>query len=211
MRTIKMLVATVSGSLSAVALLGGLLLTMHGVQASPPGKWEHRIVTWAKHSFLVRSKHLTNPLPATSENTAEGRQNFSHYCFVCHGLDGQNTGVPFADAMSPSVPSLATVEVQSYTDGQIYWVIKNGLWPSGMPASRGILTDEEIWSIVTYVRNLPRAGSLGDPPAFTGENCSADVEQVSPTGRSRETKGTPLTRTEQGSTTLRARTRRRID
>ena len=179
-----MLGAILAGSLSVVALLSGLLLSIHGVQASPSGKWEHRIVTRAKHSFLVRSKHLANPLPVTPENTAEGQRNFSHYCFVCHGLDGQNTGVPFADAMAPSVPSLASMEVQSYTDGQLYWVIKNGLWPSGMPASRGILTDEEIWSIVTYVRNLPRAGSLGEPPAFMGKACGAGVGQVSPTERS---------------------------
>jgi mono/diheme cytochrome c family protein len=188
MRTIKMIVGILAGSLAVFALLSGLMFSLHGVQASPPGKWEHRIVTWAKHSFLVGSKDLANPLPATPENTAEGQRNFSHYCFVCHGLDGQNTGVPFADAMSPSVPSLASMEVQTYTDGQLYWVIKNGLWPSGMPASRGILTDEETWSIVTYVRNLPRAGSLGEPPAFTGENCGAGVERVTPAERSREPK-----------------------
>jgi mono/diheme cytochrome c family protein len=180
MPTIKMLVAALVGSLSLVALSGGIVLSVHGVQARPPGKWETRIFSWAKHSFLVRSKHLTNPLPATPENTADGQQNFSHYCFVCHGLDGQNTGVPFADAMSPSVPSLASVEVQTYTDGQLHWVIKNGLWPSGMPASRGILTDDEIWSIVRYVRNLPRAGSLGEPPAYTGEDRGAGLEPVLP-------------------------------
>ena len=75
--------------------------------------------------------------------------------------------------MSPPVPSLASSEVQSYTDGQLYWVIRNGLWPSGMPASRGILTDEEMWSIVAYIRNLPAAGSLGEPAAYSGEDCAA--------------------------------------
>jgi mono/diheme cytochrome c family protein len=135
-------------------------------------------MTMAKHS-LVGGKDLKNPLPATPENTAEGQQDFSHYCFACHGLDGQNTGVPFADGMSPPVPPLASREIQKYTDGQLYWVIKNGLWPSGMPASRGILTDEEIWSIVIYIRNLPRAGSLGEPPAYSGEGCTPAVEQVS--------------------------------
>ena len=183
MQTIKNIVVILAGTAFVVVLLCGLLLSMHGVQASPPGKWEFRIMTRAKHSLLVGGKGLANPLPATSENAAEGQQNFSHYCFVCHGLDGQNTGVPFADATSPRVPSLASTEVQTYTDGQLYWVIKNGLWPSGMPASRGILTDEEIWSIVTYVRNLPRAGSLGEPPAFMGKACGAGMEQVSPTKR----------------------------
>ena len=188
MWTIKNLLAILAASVFVDVLLGGLLLSMHGVQASPPGKWEFRIMTRAKHSLLVGGKGLANPLPATSENAAEGQQNFSHYCFVCHGLDGQNTGVPFADAMSPPVPSLASRQVQTYTDGQIYWIIKNGLWTSGMPASRGILTDEEIWSIVTYLRNLPRAGSLGEPPAFTGENSGASVEQASPAAKSRERK-----------------------
>jgi mono/diheme cytochrome c family protein len=169
-----------AGSVFAAMVLAGILLALHGVQARPPGKWEARSIALAKHWILVGGKDLRNPLPRTAEIAAEGQQNFSHYCFACHGLDGQNTGVPFSDGMSPPVPSLASREVQSYSDGQLYWVIKNGLWPSGMPASRGVLTDEEMWSIVTYVRNLPRAGSLGEPPAYTGEGSSASANSTPP-------------------------------
>jgi len=64
--------------------------------------------------------------------------------------------------------------VQSYSDGQLFWVIKNGLWPTGMPRANGILNDDEIWSIVTYIRQLPPAGSLPDPPAYTDEPCDKD-------------------------------------
>jgi hypothetical protein len=71
--------------------------------------------------------------------------------------------------MAPPVPSLASENVQSYTDGQLKWVIDNGIFPSGMPASKGILTDEEIWSIVLYIRHLPAAGSLGEPAMYAGE------------------------------------------
>jgi S-disulfanyl-L-cysteine oxidoreductase SoxD len=177
---IQKLAAICAGTISAVVLFGGLLFGSHGVQVRPSGKWETHIMTLVKHRLLVGSKDLKNTLPQTHDNIAEGQQNFSHYCFACHGLDGQNTGVPFADSMSPPVPSLASSEVQNYTDGQIFWVIKNGLWPSGMPASRGILTDEEIWSIVTYVRNLPTAGSLGEPPAYSGEDCTAVTQRASP-------------------------------
>jgi mono/diheme cytochrome c family protein len=81
-------------------------------------------------------------------------------------MDGQNTGVPFADAMSPPVPSLSSSKIQSYTDGQLKWVIDYGIAPSGMPGSRGILSDDEIWSIVLFIRNLPPAGSLGDPALY---------------------------------------------
>jgi mono/diheme cytochrome c family protein len=59
--------------------------------------------------------------------------------------------------------------VQRYTDGQLKWIIENGISPSGMPASKGILSEDDIWTIVVYLRNLPPAGSLGEPRAYTGE------------------------------------------
>ena len=52
-------------------------------------------------------------------------------------------------------------------DGQLKWVIDNGIEPSGMPASKGILSDEEIWSTILFIRHLPPAGSLGDPPIYS--------------------------------------------
>jgi mono/diheme cytochrome c family protein len=59
--------------------------------------------------------------------------------------------------------------VQSYSDGQIHWVITNGIFPSGMPAAQGILTDDEIWDIVIYIRNLPPEGSLGEPQMYKAD------------------------------------------
>jgi mono/diheme cytochrome c family protein len=154
---------------AALALLWSSLGSLTGCKATPPGKWETRLITSAKHRLFVDNRKQNNPLPPTPENIAQGRETFSYYCIVCHGLDGQNTGVPFAGNMSPPVPSLASAAVQSYTDGQLKWIIGNGEWPSGMPASSGILSDEEIWSIVLYIRHLPPAGSLGEPPFYNGE------------------------------------------
>jgi mono/diheme cytochrome c family protein len=157
---------------TALALGPVLLLCLAGCKATKPGKWETKFVTAAKHRVFVGDKKEKNPLPPTPGNITAGRQTFSYYCVVCHGLDGQNTGVPFAERMSPPVPSLASANVQSYTDGQLKWVVENGQWPSGMPASRGILSDEEIWAIVLYIRHLPPAGSLGEPPVYSGDACS---------------------------------------
>lgn len=154
-------------AMTAIAL-GGLA----GCKATPPGKWETRFMTSAKHHLFVGDKKQSNPVPPTKENIAEGRQTFSYYCVVCHGLDGQNTGVPFAEKMSPPVPSLASTAVQSYSDGQLKWIIENGEWPSGMPSSRGILSDDEIWSIIVYLRHLPPRGSLGEPSAYSGDPCT---------------------------------------
>jgi mono/diheme cytochrome c family protein len=145
----------------------GLLVLLAGCKASSPSKMERGVMRWTKHTVSVRNKSERNPLPATSENIAGGKEAFSHYCVACHGMDGQNTGVPFADSMSPPVPSLKSSEIQSYTDGQLKWVIDNGIEPSGMPGSKGILSDEEIWSTVLFIRHLPPAGTLGDPPMYS--------------------------------------------
>jgi mono/diheme cytochrome c family protein len=119
-----------------------------------------------KHHIFVGNKSQANPIRPTPKSIADGKEAFSHYCAACHGLDGQNTGVPFADRMAPPVPSLAAANVQRYTDGQLKWVIDNGIWPTGMPGSRGILNDDEIWSIVIFIRHLPSAGTLGDPQMY---------------------------------------------
>jgi mono/diheme cytochrome c family protein len=149
-----------------VLTAAALTLTLANFKADPPGKVETAAMTWVKHSLLVHNESARNPMPSTSASVAEGKEAFSHYCGACHGLDGQNTGVPFAERMSPPVPSLASKDVQAYTDGQLKWIIDYGIWPSGMPGSKNILSDDEIWLIVLYIRHLPQAGSLGEPEMY---------------------------------------------
>jgi mono/diheme cytochrome c family protein len=143
-----------------------------GCQSRTPGPAETNAMTWLKRKILVGNKKATNPLPANPDTIREGQIAFSHYCFTCHGLDGQNTGVPFAETVAPPVPSLNSPQVQKYTDGQLKSVISNGIFPSGMPASKDILSEEEIWSIVIYLRNLPPKGSLGEPAAYSDQEVS---------------------------------------
>ena len=157
-------------SLSFTTLVALVTLTpcaLAGCKAKPSGKFESRMMWGIKHHLTVGDRKLKNPLPLNLETVEEGRQAFSHYCAACHGLDGQNTGVPFASRMSPAVPLLMSKDVQLYSDGQLKSVIDNGIWPSGMPGSKGILSDEEIWSIVNYIRHLPPQGSAGEPQMYT--------------------------------------------
>lgn len=143
------------------------LALLTGCKVSTPNRLEWRFVEAVKHHVTVGNKSEKNPMPFTRENLAAGKEAYGHYCVVCHGLDGQSTGVPFANQMSPPLPSLASPEVQSYTDGQLKWIIDNGISPSGMPASKGTLSDDEIWSIVIFLRHLPPAGSLGEPEVYS--------------------------------------------
>lgn len=143
--------------------------TLAGCQARTPGGVETSVMTWTKRTITVSGKKDASPLPGDADTIREGQIAFAHYCFTCHGLDGQNTGVPFAARMAPPVPPLNSPAVQAYTDGQLHSIITNGMFPSGMPASKGILSDEEIWSIVAYIRHLPPQGGLGEPSAYSDE------------------------------------------
>jgi hypothetical protein len=86
------------------------------------------------------------------------------------GKDTLATTAAFVMAwMAPPVPSLSSKEVQDYKDGQLKWIIENGIDPSGMPAWKGILTDEEMWTLVNFIRHLPSKGSLGIPAVYKEE------------------------------------------
>lgn len=150
-------------------MLGGLLLFAFGCRVSKPGAVEDEMAKAVKHGITVGGKHDKNPIAATDDAIADGREHFGHHCSICHGLDGEATGVPFADKMSPPVPSLSSKDVQDYADGQLKWIIENGINPSGMPAWKGILSDEETWKVVHYIRHLPPKGSLGIPEIYKEE------------------------------------------
>ena len=140
-----------------------LALTLVGCKAGRPGSLETSIAEEVKHTITIGGKDWKNPTAASQEVVQEGAHHFQHHCQVCHGLDGHRTGVPFADKMSPPVPDLASKGVQGYADGQLKWIIQNGIAPSGIPGWADILDEEAMWKIVRYLRHLPPRGSLGAP------------------------------------------------
>lgn len=171
-------------SASVMALL--CFLTFAGCKAGAPSKVEKSVMTEIKHEVTIQGKDDKNPVADTPEAAKEGGEHFQHHCQICHGLDGQNTGVPFADKMAPPVANLATKDVQDYTDGQLKWIIANGIGPSGMPGWKGILEEDEMWKIVRYIRHLPPKGSLGAPPIYKEE--AEEHEQMEHGGHGKESK-----------------------
>lgn len=157
--------------MKALTIMGALVLAgvVVGCKAGEPGKMESKVVTEVKHEMTVGGKDDKNPVPYSDDAVKEGGEHFQHHCGICHGLDGQNTGVPFAGKMSPPVADLSTKDVQDYADGQLKWIIQNGIGPSGMPGWQGILEDDEMWKIVHYIRHLPAKGSLGIPQIYKEE------------------------------------------
>jgi mono/diheme cytochrome c family protein len=146
-----------------------ILIGISGCGVSKPGSIESKVTKEIKSNVTIGGKDDKNSIPYSEDAVKEGGEHFQHHCQICHGLDGQSTGVPFADRMSPPVPDLATKDIQDYKDGQLKWIIQNGIAPSGMPAWKGILEDDEMWKIVHYIRHLPPKGSLGVPAIFQEE------------------------------------------
>jgi mono/diheme cytochrome c family protein len=153
----------------SILLLVATLLSSYACKVSKPGSIETNVMKEVKTRMSIGGKDDPNPVPDNQASIAEGRAHFGHHCQICHGLDGQNTGVPFAQQMSPPVADLASSEIQAYTDGQMHWILQNGIAPSGMPAWHGVLEDDEMWKIVRYIRHLPPKGSLGIPDIFREE------------------------------------------
>ena len=152
--------------LAALSLV--TLLALAGCRASAPGAMETMMATQAK-KVTIGGKDVKNPIPNTPASVAEGKAHFQHHCQICHGLDGHNTGVPFADKMSPEVADLGDKDVQEYSDGQLKWIMENGIRLTGMPGWKGVLEDEEMWNIVNFMRHLPAKGSEGVPAIFQEE------------------------------------------
>jgi mono/diheme cytochrome c family protein len=148
-----------------VAFVSCWVTLLSACRASGPSDAEAKMAAEAK-KVTIGGKDWQNPKPDSAEVIATGKQHFQHHCQICHGLDGHNTGVPFATKMSPPVPDLGDTDVQKYKDGQLKWIIENGIRYSGMPGWKDTLEDDEMWSMVRFLRHLPEKGSLGIPAVF---------------------------------------------
>jgi len=99
--------------------------------------------SWKKHiSQPDRAK--TNPFAGDANAIAAGSRLFADHCSKCHGADALGRG---------KRPSLRTPEVQSATEGEIFWILRNGVLRRGMP-SWSSLPEASRWQLVTYVKSL---------------------------------------------------------
>lgn len=146
-------------SLALRLLLLFVATLLAGCSVSAPGSLETSFMSGLKRTITVGGKKERNPFPATPQNIARGRKQFQTYCTSCHGQTGRNEDVVFAGRVSPPIPRLDSAQVQRYSDGQLKWVLANGLSPSGMPAWNGVLDEAEMWKIVLYIRSLPPAAA----------------------------------------------------
>ena len=93
---------------------------------------------------------MTNPFGADVADA--GSELFQTNCSSCHGSEGRGDG-PAATALNPTPKNLAVIQSQ-VGDDYLYWKISNGSPGTAMVAWRGILTEDQIWQIVSFIRTL---------------------------------------------------------
>lgn len=98
-------------------------------------------------------KARSNPLPATEANVAEGRARYEAHCADCHAPNGKGD-TPLGRSLFPRAGDLTSPQTRRYSDGQLYWIISEGIRYSGMPEGRRLHSEDQIWKLVLYLRRL---------------------------------------------------------
>ena len=99
----------------------------------------------------------TNPVPNTPEAIAGGRAHWADHCFSCHANDGSGE-TALGKRLYPPAPDMRLPATQQLTDGELFYIIENGIRLTGMPAwGNGSDHDaEDSWKLVHFIRHLPR-------------------------------------------------------
>jgi mono/diheme cytochrome c family protein len=143
--------------IACILLIGWLAFSSFSLAAvAEPGGTESYIATRAKHLLISRSvREGVPPRPLDrAASAAQGDNTFAVRCSLCHGEDGHSR-TPIGQWMYPRATDLTSKEVQSYSDQELFWIVKNGIRLSGMPAFGKTETDEHIWNMVDHLRTLP--------------------------------------------------------
>ncbi len=162
MRTASIVAITVTALLLAIVVICYSLLKSGDLSArKKPGTFERAVANYALNlSIPGAAKKAKNPVKATPDALASGTKYYSENCAVCHGNDGAGRTNP-AKGLSPDVPDLRATPVQKLTDGEIFYLIRNGIRFTGMPGWD--FQDQEIWKLVLVTRQLPKQSSPNSP------------------------------------------------
>jgi mono/diheme cytochrome c family protein len=110
-----------------------------------------------------RARASQNPLLDSAEDLREARLHFADHCAICHDNDGSGDTV-IGKGLYPKPPDLRHAETQNLSDGELFWIIENGVRFTGMPAfpqaendgtNGNHVADMENWKLVHFIRHLP--------------------------------------------------------
>src|SRR3954447_16034346 len=149
-----------SGFAAAVVLtiLVAFAVSYSGVLNVAATEPDNAVTTWflsntMKHSVREQARAVEAPAVASEENVRKGFRFYSEACVYCHGAPGKDP-TDIGKGLNPEPPYLPDV-VAGWSGGELFWIVKNGIRMTGMPAFGSTHKDEEIWKVVAFVQRLP--------------------------------------------------------
>ena len=140
-----------------VAAIYGVALIRRGFSATDEPSSLEKVAARAARNLSIpsRARNEENPWKATPETLKEAQERFRDRCGVCHGNDGSGE-TQIGRNLYPKVPDLRLPQTQNLTDGEIRYIIKNGIRLTGMPAwgNPHEEQDEDSWKLVLVIRDL---------------------------------------------------------
>jgi mono/diheme cytochrome c family protein len=145
--------------LLAVGAMGAWWYIMiHGFSARErPMIIEAFIARHLRHIAVPRSQQSAgNPVRATPEILSEARAHFADHCAICHGNDGLGR-TAIGQNLYPKAPDMRQSATQFLSDGELFYIIHNGIRFTGMPAWGDDPPEKDVdsWKLVHFIRHLP--------------------------------------------------------
>jgi Cytochrome C oxidase, cbb3-type, subunit III len=157
---IHMRILAAIGVLAIIIAIGEAIFFFGGLYSVAATAEDPAIVGWALARVRTASidRHADDKPPASINDPATvqaGAKEFAeHGCPTCHGAPGVSWA-KFSEGMHPDPPDLKDV-VGELSPAQLFWVVKNGINMTGMPSfALAGAKDDEIWSIVAFLKKLP--------------------------------------------------------
>jgi mono/diheme cytochrome c family protein len=150
--------AAALGALAAFAVTAaaGALLLHGGISAriEPPALEARLARALRNRAIPSEASAATNPVPSGPPAVAAGLAHFADHCATCHGNDGSGR-TALGRSLYPRAPDMRGPATQGLTDGELFYIIENGVRLTGMPAWGGPGSAEGSWQLVHFIRHLP--------------------------------------------------------
>ena len=157
-----------TGAAAAYGLGFALLLFAARLGISPvqadaaPSRLETNILHSALRASVARHAPTDgNPLPLPQTDRIMGATLYRQLCSRCHGLTARSDNT-YGKSFYPPAPNLL-LSGTTFSEGEIFWIVKHGIRNTAMPAWSNLLTDEEIWRVAGVVREF--TSTHGSDPA----------------------------------------------
>jgi cytochrome c553 len=165
----KLMLGVISVMLGA--LLSGCTADKH------PSREETTLANAAKDVVIpLEAGKMKNPLPETDEVLSQGQQVFLGSCALCHGPDGRGE-TSIGRNMYPPAADLNSPHVQHWSDGELFWIIRNGVRLTGMPSWQSSISDDDTWKLARFIHNLPRRAAASASTAVRSQAPAAIYAQ----------------------------------